>query len=353
LFQRQDLFHLRRSSLRPSRLAAVFAFALAGAPAATPAAAQQSQAPAIERLEIEAQPLAGFDARDTQRRRFGSLDFRGGLVLSSAHKNFGGVSSIRVLEDGGRFLAVTDRGYWLRGRVISEDGKPRAITDAEIAPMLGPGGRRLASRRWYDTESLALDGGTAYVGLERVHQIVRFDFGRSGVMAQGSPIPVPAEFRNLPSNAGIEALAVAPKRSVLAGALIAISERALDDAGNIRGFLIGGPSPGNFAVRRGDEFDITDAAIIPDGDLLILERKFSLLGGPGMRIRRIAVADLKPGAVVDGPVLIEADAGYQIDNMEALSAHRAPNGALVLTIVSDNNFSMLQRTLLLQFTLVE
>jgi hypothetical protein len=49
--------------------------------------------------------------------------------------------------------------------------------------------------------------------------------------------------------------------------------------------------------------------------------------------------------------LITADMGQQIDNMEALSVHRDSGGALVLTLISDDNFSPLQRTLLLQFTL--
>jgi hypothetical protein len=93
--------------------------------------------------------------------------------------------------------------------------------------------------------------------------------------------------------------------------------------------------------------------MMPGGDLLILERRFSILRGPAMRIRRLALGAVKPGAVVDGPTLIDADAGYQIDNMEGLSVHRASSGDLVLTLVSDDNFSSLQRTLLLQFTLAE
>ena len=71
-----------------------------------------------------------------------------------------------------------------------------------------------------------------------------------------------------------------------------------------------------------------------------------------MRIRSVPLAAIKPGALVDGRQLIIADMGYQIDNMEGLSVHRAADGALVLTMVSDDNFSPLQRTLLLQFTLV-
>jgi hypothetical protein len=72
-----------------------------------------------------------------------------------------------------------------------------------------------------------------------------------------------------------------------------------------------------------------------------------------MRIRRVPLASVAPGATVDGPALFEADMSYQIDNMEGLSVHRTTGGELVLTLISDDNFSMIQRTLLLQFTLAE
>jgi hypothetical protein len=70
-------------------------------------------------------------------------------------------------------------------------------------------------------------------------------------------------------------------------------------------------------------------------------------------MRRVALGDIKPGAVIDGPILFEADLGYEVDNMEGLSVHRGAGGETVLTLVSDDNFSVLQRTLLLQFTLAE
>src|SRR6202007_1477436 len=105
--------------------------------------------------------------------------------------------------------------------------------------------------------------------------------------------------------------------------LMAISERGLDPAGNLLGFLIGGPTPGIFTVRRTDNYDVTDAALLPDGDLLILERRASLLQGLAIRIGRVAIGTVRPGALLDGPILIEADLGFQIDNMEGLSVHEA------------------------------
>ncbi len=85
---------------------------------------------------------------------------------------------------------------------------------------------------------------------------------------------------------------------------------------------------------------------------LLLERRFSYSTGIAMRIRRVRQSDIRPGALVDGRVLVRADMGYQIDNMEGLAVHRSAQGEIILTMVSDDNFSIVQRTILLQFALV-
>jgi len=76
------------------------------------------------------------------------------------------------------------------------------------------------------------------------------------------------------------------------------------------------------------------------------------LSGIGIRIRRIPLGSVAPGAVIDGPSIFEADLGNEVDNMEGIDAHVTAEGETVLTMVSDDNFSMIQRTLLLQFTLL-
>lgn len=315
------------------------------------ATAAFAQLGAPQRVEIRAAPIAAFDNRDKDLRRFGLLEFRGGLELTSSYKEFGGISSIRVALDGAQFIAATDKGRWLRGRIVYDGAKPTGIVGAEMAPMLDYDGNRLSARGWYDTESIAEDGGTLYVSIERVQRIVKFDFAKDGLRARAVPIPVPAKFATLPWNKGIEALIVVPKDLPLAGTVIAISETG-DASGNLSGFLIGGPSPGEFSVKRTDDFDASDSAILPSGDLLLLERRASWLRGIAVRIRRIALSDVRPGAIVDGPVIFSADLGQQIDNFEGISVHRAATGEIVLTLISDDNFSPVQRTLLLQFALI-
>src|SRR5439155_6193252 len=121
-----------------------------------------------------------------------------------------------------------------------------------------------------------------------------------------------------------------PKGLPLAGTLVAISERGLDRNGNIIGFLVGGPTPGQFSVQRSSNFDVSDAVLLHSGELLVLERKFSWASGLGIRIRRIALRSLAPGAVVDGPSIFEADLGHEIDNMEGIDAHGTAEGDTVL-----------------------
>jgi hypothetical protein len=312
------------------------------------------QAPAEPpaRLEIQAKPIEAFDPREPTKKQFGPLVFRGGLELSSAHKQFGGLSGIRVSADG-KFLAINDKGYWLRGRIVYRGDAPAGIADAEVAPMLYADGRPITARGWYDTEALAEDGAFVYVALERVHRILKFDYGKRGLLARATLVPVPPELGKLSSNKGIECLVVAPKGSPVAGALIAISERGPAAGKNIRAFLIGGAKPGLFSVKPSDEFDVVDCALTSNSDLLILERHFSWRRGVAMRIRSVALSEIVPGAVIEGTILISADMGFQIDNMEGMSVHRAANGDTVLTLVSDDNFSIIQRTILLQFTLLD
>ncbi|MGN6584071.1 MAG: esterase-like activity of phytase family protein, partial [Rhizobiaceae bacterium] len=62
---------------------------------------------------------------------------------------------------------------------------------------------------------------------------------------------------------------------------------------------------------------------------------------------------IRPGRIADGPVLLRADMAYQIDNMEGLDIWRRQDGATMISIVSDDNQSILQRNLYLEFRLDE
>lgn len=303
-------------------------------------------------IEVHAEPIPAFDKHNPSRQHFDQLDYRGGVILTSSYREFGGLSALRMEPDNSHFISLSDHGRWLSGRIVYAGNRPVGVADAVMAPMLGPDGQPLAARGWHDTESIAKDGNTIYVGIEGVNQIVQFDFAKDGLRAHGYPIAVPAGVRTLPRNLGLESLVFVPRDQPLGGTLVAISERGLDAAGNLRAFLIGGPRPGDFAIKRSAKFDVSDAALLPSGDLLILERSAGWPEGLLVQIRRLSIKDVKPGAEVDGTVIFNADLRYEVDNMEGLDVQQAANGDVLLTLVSDDNFSSLQRTELLQFALV-
>jgi hypothetical protein len=334
---------------RAAALASLLLFQVSVALAQSPAPPDNAPRP----LRIEAQPIVSFSPGEPERTRFGAFEFLGGLVLESDDKRFGGLSGLRFLSDD-EFLAINDRGRWLRARLALDGKRPRSIEQATMAPMLDGNGVPLHEGNSLDTESIALaENGDVLVGIERVHRILRYDFGKRGFASRARNVELPAYARDLPRNAGIEGLIYVPRDRPLGGTIIAFTERALDKSGNLRGFLIGGPSPGEFTIRRSNDYDITDAALIPGGDVLILERYYSWLGALKMRIRKIPLADIKPGALVDGPMLIEASGAQEIDNMEGIDVQRGAGGETLVTVISDDNFFGLQRTLLLRFALAE
>jgi len=327
------------------------------ATAASLAASSATAARSIDRdaardFTIDCYPFSHFSAEDRAQRRFGALEFLGGLEMRSKDPEFGGISAGRIDPDGIGFVALTDHAHWITGRLIEEGGALKRITEARIAPLRNAAGRRLKDTRYFDSESLARGGRYYYVGVERTHDIFRFDFSARGIEARGEIIPTPAAMKKLNANQGIEALGVIPAGSPFAGSLLALAEHAPRGSASrdMPGFIIG-PKPGQLSVRKIGDFDITDLDFLPDGDLLVLERRFVPFFGLGFRIRRVPLGMIRPGAVLDGEVLIEAHLGQQIDNMEALMVHQDRSGRVILTLMSDDNFSILQRNLVLRFAL--
>ncbi|NWJ24113.1 esterase-like activity of phytase family protein [Rhizobium sp. RM] len=304
-------------------------------------------------VPVASRLLANFEV-GTSASRFGKLEFVGGLVMSSPEKLFGAISSIRFRPDGENFVAVLDTGHWLTGKITRGDsGALSGVSDVRIAPILDISGREPTRKMDVDAEGLALRGDKVFVSYEQRHRIDIFpDPGFESSKPIGR-LPHLIPNNELRSNGGMEALAVSPVDSLLKGAMVVVAEKSIDADGNLLAAVLEGPLKGSFAVAHHPSFDVTDGAFLPNGDLLLLERRFNFAEGVGMRIRRIRAEDIKPGAVVDGEILLEAGMVYQIDNMEGMDVVKGPDGSTRLIIVSDDNHSFLQRNLMLEFKLVE
>ncbi len=298
------------------------------------------------------------------QKKYGSLKWLGGLNLSSGHEHFGGFSGVSISADGTKILAVTDRGYWLRGDLVYNNRKLVGMKNTVMGILLSKGGQKLRRKRYQDAETIALLSGTltnghALIGFERLQRIGKFRINNGNLSTPHHYIYLPKNLKASKRNKGIEALAIL-KAGRYKGAVVVIPERLKNRKGNLKGWILTKTGSHRITLKRRGGFDVTDMAAMPDGSLLILERRFrkpkGFLGMLSnniikMRIRHIAEKDLRPGNLLDGKILLEANRRYRIDNMEGLATHTADNGDQIITIMSDDNFSSFQDTLLLQFIL--
>ncbi|MEO3389279.1 esterase-like activity of phytase family protein [Mesorhizobium sp. CAU 1741] len=290
----------------------------------------------------------------SEQTRFGALEFVGGFEMRAGEREFGQLSSIRFLTPGGDFVGVADNGHWFLGAIERDsDEVPVGVRDFRMQAMVGPQGQVIARKADKDAEGLEIFDDIATVSFEREARISEYRLDRDGMADPIRDLDLVVPRNELRHNQGFETLARAPEGGALAGARLIIAERSIDTNGDIFAAILEGPEKGVFKVRRTDDFDVTDGTFLPDGDLLLLERRFSLAQGIAMRLRRIAGANLRQGAVVDGEVLMEADLAYHIDNMEGLDVWRRGDGALIVSLLSDDNQSFLQRTIYLEFVLGE
>jgi hypothetical protein len=210
-----------------------------------------------------------------------------------------------------------------------------------------------------DAEGMAVVEGTpakgrALISFERNHRIGWFDVDENGLSPAKGYVALPAAVENGDEgeeNEGLEAVAML-RGGPYKGAIVAIAEDWLDRSGNHTGWLWVKGAAQAFHLVKEDDYAITDAAALPDGGLLVLERRFRMVDGVKTRLRLVRRDELRPGALLRGEILLDASMNQEIDNMEGLAVHSGPGGTIIVTMISDDNFNhALQRTVLLQFAL--
>lgn len=259
----------------------------------------------------------------------------------------GGVSGLEVDGDGITATAVRDDGLALQFPLAFDgDGKLVDVGAVRAAPL---GGVDLeAPKGTRDAEALRrLPDGSWLVAYEGDHRVVRHAADWAGLLAPPIRLDLPADIATLPPNKGLESVAVAGDGT------IAILAEASGDDGLHRTWLRRDGKWIGRSYRTDPAYQPTDAVFLPNGDLLVLERAFSLLLGVRCRLTRVPAADVAKAEAWEGRVLgaIRPPAPEAEDNFEGLALLPEKDGAVRLLAVSDDNFSDLQRTLLLQFTL--
>jgi hypothetical protein len=305
----------------------------------------------LQQIDVRSTQITQFKIGSSETK-FGRLTFIGGLEMTAPERNFGALSAFRFLKEGGDFVGVADTGFWFAGSVERDAaGKPEAISGFRMNPVRNDDGKSFRKKWLSDAEGLTVWDGGITVSFERQHRIASGKLDPLTLMVDLSNEELPVPANELRQNKGFETLATSPAGGPLGLARVAVTERSLNKKGNIFAAVLDGPKKGVFFVARNGEFDITDGDFMPNGDLLLLERRFNMADGIGMRLRLIPAASIESDATVDGEILMQADLAHQIDNMEALDVWQSSAGKTRVTLLSDDNHSILQRNLLLEFEL--
>jgi hypothetical protein len=272
----------------------------------------------------------------------GRLAFRGAVALSSPDLRFGGYSALQVSADGDRLIALSDKGHVLRARLRYDAAMLTGADDAAIGALAGPDGAPVAGTRAHDAEALTRDGADLVAGFEGPARLWRYAGG--ALDAAPAVIPLPAAAARLPGNRSVEAVAALGGGRFL---VLAEAPPALDRPSA----WIGGASGWRAAsYARTGLFVPVDAAMAANGDVIVLERRFTWVGGLASRLVRIPAAQLA-GDTLHPEELALIEPPLATENFEGLALRPGPAGETLIYLISDDNFHPMQRTLLALFAL--
>ena len=311
-------------------------------------AAAPASEPWAKVLELTARAVP-LNANAPEQTRIGRLVWRGGLAITSPNDRFGGLSGLLISSDGTKLTAVSDEGFWITATVTyGNDGSLAGLTNGQIKRLRGTNGKILSGKTLQDAESLTgWADGSFLVGYERDHRIWIYSTGKDPLASKATALPAPPGLADLPGNSGLESLA-----TLADGRILAIAEGNEND-NESPAFLWRDGAWSRLRYARVENYRPSDAARLPSGDLLIVERRYTVLEGVGIRLVTLPAAAVVPGAVLQPVEIARLLPPLTIDNMEGVSVRRNERGETLIYLVSDDNFSIVQRTLLLMFALEE
>lgn len=303
--------------------------------------------PVSESQYIALEPVI-LDVKNPDRDQVGRLAFLGGWKITSDNGAVGGISSMLALPEN-RFLLLSDNGS-LVGFTLDEK-RHRAVRPF-IAPLPdGPAKPNEFARKNWDSESIFhdLETGQYWVGFEHQHSIWRY--GPSFARKEAAHFPKAAQ--SWPKNGGAEAMLRLPDQRFLV-----FSESAEYSGGGYQALIFDADpaDPANKPVLFGYQppagYKLTDAALLDGKSALMLHRRFTPLDGVSAILSIARLEDFKAGEVASSTAIATLKPPLRVDNMEALAVTREGN-TIVIWIASDDNFSVMQETLLLKFRLLK
>ena len=304
-------------------------------------------------VNLTAIPIETF-----QGRAFGevieSLIWQGGIELIGPEQ-FGGISGV-TFTGPEELVMISDQGQFIYALLRSDNGHPVALDKTDIFPVRNSRGAPLPPNYSRDAEAIDTiyrqgEARAVRVGFENLTRVADFELIDSKPEGAATEVVIPHWLSDLRSNTSIESVCIAPDTSPISGSTLLITEDFPNSEGAHSGWILGDVDKGPISLSVSPGFNPTDCAFLPNGDLLVLERGTGFLSF-NMQLRRIAAPDVHKNSVMDGKVILTGS-GSDIDNMEALAVRTAPDGSTRITLISDNNFNSWERTVLLEFELIE
>lgn len=255
----------------------------------------------------------------------------GTFVWRDGSRDFGGLSALELSPDGLRFLVVSDRAGIFSGAFVRDTRGAVASATIEDARKLVDGSGIPLAGKAVDSEGLALlADGTIAISFEGLHRLT-FRADPAAPESTAPPPPATGEWRR---NQALEALAAAPD-----GTLWTLTEGRIGDSHAVLRFR-DGAWLSSLSLSADGAWRPVGADFGPDGRLYLLERDFWPLVGFMSRVLRF---DVSESGLSNPQVLLESRAGV-FDNLEALAVWQDGDGAIRLTLVSDDNFLPVQWT---------
>ncbi len=284
-----------------------------------------------------------------EQTRIGRLAWRGGIEINSPSIRLTGLSGLLISANGKKFTAVTDEGFWISAAIAYDaNGFLTGLSNGQTRHLRGTNGKRMKGKSNEDAEAMTeIADGSILVAFERKHRILLYPPGDNPLRNNAEPLPVPVGMEELSNNKGIEALVTLADDSVLALA------EGKDGDTVTPAFLWRDGVWAQLRYRRFGSYRPSGAARLPNGDLLILERRFTLLEGVGIRLARLPAAAVVAGALLQPVEVARLLPPLTLDNMEAIDVRQNERGETLVYMLSDDNNSIIQRTLLLMFAFEE
>ena len=299
-----------------------------------PDAAAFTPAPDLPLRVIEAER----SPEDARTKNLDGLTLAGAWQLESEDSEFGGLSGLDVLS-ADTLLAVTDDGKFVWLGIDPQTGAPNGT--GSIAYMRDRNGKIFPNKRSADAEDLAVRDGIAFVSFEQNHRIYAYDLATCGSAARAAMVinlDKVVDRRVLENNRGAEALAFAEdtlkvgfetrrgKGSPLGTVRVDGTLADLDRT----------EQPNLYFLTGMDSLDDLTATVMRAYDPIRGSRAILSVKRDGVDI---ASANLRTP--------------LPVDNFESVAIGTGPAGNTRIWLISDDNFSNDQRTLLLALDLTE